>query len=201
MARHRNLCKHLHIPVQSGSDRILGEMKRGHTREDFLALIGEVRELLDEVSITTDLLAGFPGETAGEFEMTCSLMQEVRFDGAFMFRYSPRPGTYAFKKLTDDVPEEEKARRLTAMIDLQEKISAERYARWIGREVEVLVEGVSRRDRTCVRGKTDDFKTVVLPGGQGDIGAMRTVRIARASAHTLVADGVVEGAGEEPAAS
>jgi tRNA-2-methylthio-N6-dimethylallyladenosine synthase len=197
MARHRNLCKHLHIPVQSGSDRILREMKRGHTRGDFLALVGQIRELLDGVSITTDLLAGFPGETAEEFEMTASLMREVRFDGAFMFRYSPRPGTYAFKKLADDVPDEEKARRLTAMIDLQEEISAERYARWIGREVEVLVEGLSRRDRACVRGKTDDFRTVVLPGGQADVGEMRTVRIARASAHTLIAEGVPEGRGEE----
>jgi tRNA-2-methylthio-N6-dimethylallyladenosine synthase len=190
MARHRNLCKHLHVPVQSGSNRILDAMKRGHTREEFLALVERIRESLGEVSITTDLLAGFPGETADEFDETLSLMRQVRFDSAFLFRYSPRPGTYAARKMADDVPDAEKARRLRAMIDLQEEISAERYARWIDREVEVLVEGVSRRDPACVRGKTDDFKTVVLPGGQEEIGTMRSVRIARASSHTLVAEGI-----------
>lgn len=194
IARHGNLCKHLHIPVQSGSDRILKEMRRGHTRGDFLGLVGQIRELLDDVAITTDLMAGFPSETAEEFEMTCSLMREVRFDGAFMFRYSPRPGTHAYRKQADDVPDAEKGRRLKAMIDLQEEISAERYARWIDRKVEVLVEGLSRRDSAFVRGKTDDFKTVVLPGGEADVGAMRSVRIARASSHTLVAEGVPEGA-------
>jgi len=193
MARHSNLCKHLHIPVQSGSNRILAEMKRGHTREEFLALVGLVRELLGEVSITTDLLAGFPSETAEEFEETLSLVRQVRFDGAFLFRYSARPGTYAYRKLADDVPDAEKTRRLRMMIDLQEEISGERYAQWIGRVVEVLVEGVSRRDPACVRGKADDFKTVVLPGGDADVGAVRSVRIARATSHTLIAEGVPDG--------
>lgn len=192
MARHNNLCKHLHIPVQSGSNRILYEMKRGHTREEFIELINRIRAAFGDPSITTDLMTGFPSETAEEFEMTLSLMREVRFDGAFMFRYSPRPGTYADRRQPDDVPDEEKARRLSEMISLQEEISAERYARMIGRMVAVLVEGQSRRDLSCVRGKSDDFKTVILPGGSADMGRILSVRIARASSHTLIAEGVSE---------
>jgi tRNA-2-methylthio-N6-dimethylallyladenosine synthase len=191
MARHGNLCKHLHIPVQSGSDRVLAEMRRGHTRSQFLDLVGGIRRVLPEVSLTTDLMVGFPGETEEEFEATLSLMREVRFDGAFMFRYSPRPGTHAFRRQRDDVVDAEKARRLEAVIELQESISAERYARWIDREVEVLIEGASRKDSSRLRGKTDDFKTVILPAHGGEeTGQLRRVRIARATSHTLVADGV-----------
>jgi len=201
MARHGNLCKHLHIPVQSGSDRVLAAMKRGHTRREFTDLVRQIRNALPDVSLTTDLLVGFPGETAEEIEQTLSLMREIRFDGAFMFRYSPRPGTYAFRKQPDDIPDAEKARRLERVIALQEEISTERYARWVGREVEVLVEGASRRDPNCLRGKTDDFKTVILPvtgdpDGAAAIGKLRGVRIARATSHTLIAEGVAERATE-----
>ncbi|MBD3163465.1 MAG: tRNA (N6-isopentenyl adenosine(37)-C2)-methylthiotransferase MiaB [Candidatus Eisenbacteria bacterium] len=190
MAEHRNLCKQIHLPVQSGSTRILEAMKRGHTREEFLALVGEIRTVLPDVSLTTDLIVGFPSETIEDYESTLSLLEEVRFDGAFMFRYSPRPGTYAVRKQPDDVPDEEKARRLHGLIELQERISAERYARWVGREVEVLVEGPSRRDRSCARGRSDDNKTVILPAEGARPGEIATVRIARATAHTLIAAGV-----------
>ncbi len=200
MAAHGNLCKHIHLPVQSGSDTILTAMKRGHSREEYLALVRTIREILPEASITTDLIAGFPGEAEREFEETLSLMREVRFDSAFLFRYSPRPGTFAWRRQPDDVPDTEKARRLEALIDLQEEISAERYARWIGTEVEVLVEGPARRDPDCVKGKTDDMKTVVLPAAGSPIGRLRRVPIARASSHTLIADGVrMRGAGGESA--
>ena len=190
MARHPNLCKHIHLPVQSGSDRVLAAMKRGHTREEFLALVRQIRTVLPEVALTTDLLAGFPGETEEDFDLTLSLMREVRFDGAFLFRYSPRPGTRAYRHQTDDVADLVKARRLETMICLQEEVSAERYARWIGCEVDVLIEGPSRRDPGCLRGKTDDFKTVILPADGGQPDGLRRARIARATSHTLIAEGV-----------
>ncbi|MBM3286718.1 MAG: tRNA (N6-isopentenyl adenosine(37)-C2)-methylthiotransferase MiaB [Candidatus Eisenbacteria bacterium] len=191
MARHANLCRHVHLPVQSGADRILAAMRRGHTRADYLALVGTIRAALPDVALTTDLMVGFPGETPAEFEETLSLMREVRFDSAFLFRYSPRPGTYAHRKLPDDVPDREKGRRLSEMIALQEEISAERYGRWVGREVDVMVEGPSRRNPGCVRGKADDFKTVVMPSlGDDRPGTVRRVRIARATTHTLIAEGI-----------
>jgi tRNA-2-methylthio-N6-dimethylallyladenosine synthase len=196
MASHPNLCKHIHLPVQSGSTRLLESMKRGHTREEFLELVAMLRGIVPGMALTTDLMTGFPGETREDFDSTLSLMREVRFDGAFLFRYSPRPGTHAYRRQPDDVPDPEKARRLEEMILLQEEISAERYARTIGDEVVVMVEGPSRRDPSCVRGKTDDFKTVILPADDSTLGALRRVRIARATSHTLIAEGVDESAGE-----
>lgn len=197
MARHENLAEHIHLPVQSGSDAVLAAMKRGHTRREFLDLVSTIRSILPEAGITTDLLCGFPGETERDFAETLSLMEEVRFDGAFLFRYSPRPGTYAYRKQPDDVPDPIKAERLQEMIRLQEEISRERYARWIGREVEVLVEGPSRRDPSAARGKADDFKTVILPVDGAAPGALRRVRIARATSHTLIAEGVAAAEDEE----
>jgi len=190
MARHRNICKHIHIPVQTGSNAQLTAMKRGHTREELLDRVDEIRSFLPDVSLTTDLMTGFPGETDEDFEMTLSLIRAVRFDGAFLFRYSPRPGTYAFRKQPDDVPDPIKAARLTAMIALQEAIARERYARWIGREVDVLVEGPSRRDLARSRGKSDDFKTVILPSAGAAPGRLIPVRIERATSHTLIAEGI-----------
>ncbi len=192
MRGHPNICKHIHIPVQSGSTRLLAEMKRGHTREEFLERVTEIRTRMPDVSLTTDLMTGFPGETDDDFEMTLSLMREVRFDGAFLFRYSPRPGTYAFRRQPDDIPDSVKGERLTTMIRLQEEIARDRYARWVTREVEVLVEGPSRRDPSRARGKSDDFKTVILPSHGTEAGRLETVRIARATSHTLFAEGIPE---------
>ncbi len=190
MARHANLAGHIHLPVQSGSDRVLAAMRRGHTRREFLDLVATIRSRLPEAGLTTDLLCGFPGETQEDFAETLSLMAEVRFDGAFLFRYSPRPGTYAYRRQPDDVPESVKGERLRRMIDLQEEISRERYAYWIGREVDVLVEGPSRRDPAAARGKADDLKTVILPADGTRPGSIRRVRIAAATSHTLIAEGV-----------
>ena len=197
MAAHRNLAKHIHLPVQSGSTRILESMKRGHTREEFLRLVGSIREVVPEIGLTTDLMCGFPGETDEDFEETLSLMREVRFDGAFMFRYSPRPGTFAHRRQADDVPDSEKARRLSAMIRLQEEIAAERYAAVVGREVDVLIEGPARRDPSCLRGKSDDFKTVILPGAGARAGEIRRAKIVRATSHTLIGEGVGAAAAED----
>lgn len=193
MAARVNVCKHIHLPVQSGSDRVLEDMKRGHGRGEFIDLVARIRRRMPDVSLTTDLIVGFPGETEGDFASTLSLLEEVRFDGAFMFRYSPRPGTYAFRKQADDVPDEVKARRLDELIRVQEEISLQRHQRWVGREVEVMIECPSKRDPERMRGKSDDFKTVVIPRQAGDgPGVFRKVRVARATSHTLFGEGCGE---------
>lgn len=194
MAERPSLCPHLHLPVQSGSDRVLEAMKRGYTRGEFLHLAERIRTRLPEGAITTDLIAGFPGETEAEFEETLSLMRAVEFDAAFLFAYSERPGTYAARRLPDDVSPEAKGERLARMIALQEEHALRRFSAWVGKEVEVLVEGPSRRRADHAVGKTADFKTVVLPGAPV-AGELRRVRVAGATSHSLRAEGV---AGPEP---
>ena len=192
MAERPNLCAHIHLPVQSGSTRILESMKRGHSREEFLALVDRIRTHLPDVGLTTDIIVGYPGETDADFEATLSLVREVQFDSAFMFRYSPRSGTYAYRKLRDEeVPDAVSAERLESLIAEQERISLQRYRRWEGRHVEVLVETVSRRNPLNSVGKSDDGKTVILPGTP-EPGTMVSVPIARATSHTLIAEGVQE---------
>ncbi|MEZ4650768.1 MAG: tRNA (N6-isopentenyl adenosine(37)-C2)-methylthiotransferase MiaB [Candidatus Eisenbacteria bacterium] len=192
MADRPNLCAHIHLPVQSGSTRILESMKRGHTREEFLRLVDRIRVHLPDVGLTTDIIVGYPGETEEDFEATLSLVREVQFDSAFMFRYSPRSGTYAYRKLRDEeVPDEVSAARLERLIAEQERISLDRYRRWEGRHVDVLVESTSRRNPLNSVGKSDDGKTVILPGTP-EPGTMVSVPIARATSHTLIAEGVQE---------
>jgi tRNA-2-methylthio-N6-dimethylallyladenosine synthase len=190
LAERPSLCAQLHLPVQSGSDRLLASMKRGHTRDEYLRLVESIRSHLPEAGLSTDIIVGYPGESEEDFQATCSLVEEVQFDSAFLFRYSPRSGTYAFRKLRDEeVPVEVAAERLERIIALQEEISARRYARWLGRSVEVLVESASRRNPAHLVGKSDDGKTVILPSGP-EVGSLITVPIARTTSHTLVAEGV-----------
>ncbi len=189
MAETPVLCPQIHLPVQSGSDRVLGVMKRGYTRGDFSALVGRIRAILPEAGLSTDVIVGFPTETEAEFEETLSLMEETQFDSAFLFRYSPRSGTYAYRHLPDDVPDAVKARRLDRLIARQEAISTDRYRRFIGRDVEVLVEGPSRRNPEHVVGKSHDGKTVIACGPRA-AGALVTVRVAEATSHTLRGEGV-----------
>jgi len=189
MAERPVLAPHLHLPVQSGADRVLAAMKRGYTREEFLRLVEMARRHLPEIGLTTDLIAGFPGETEEEFAATLELMRAVRFDAAFLFAYSERPGTWAARRLPDEIAPEVKGERLARMIALQEEHSLERYRRWEGREVEVLVEGASRRNAGHAVGKTPDFKTTILPGG-AQPGDLVRVRIERATSHSLRAEGV-----------
>jgi tRNA-2-methylthio-N6-dimethylallyladenosine synthase len=198
MAERPVLCPHLHLPVQSGADRVLADMKRGYTRDDFLRLVGTIRRHLPDVGLTTDLMVGFPGETEDDFADTLSLMRAVEFDGAFLFRYSERPGTFAARKHPDEVPDAVKGDRLARMIALQEEHAWRRYARWVGRVVEVQVEGPSRRDPLRSMGKTPDFKKVVL-SCLHSVGETVHVRVARSTSHSLLAEGVpIEG--EDPAA-
>jgi tRNA-2-methylthio-N6-dimethylallyladenosine synthase len=198
MAERPALCPHLHLPVQSGADRVLAAMSRGYTRGDFLRLVETIRRHLPDAALTTDLMVGFPGETDEDFADTLSLMREVEFDAAFLFRYSERPGTFAARHQPDEIADAVKGERLTRMIALQEEHARRRYARWVGREVEVLVEGPSRRNSGHSVGRTPDFKKAVLPGSY-PVGERVRLPVARSTSHSLLAEGVpIEG--EESAA-
>jgi len=185
IAEEPTVSKYLHLPVQSGSDAVLERMRRGYTVADFHALIGRLRAAMPDVALSTDLLCGFSGETAADHAATLDLMRAVRFDSAFMFAYSERDLTYAAKKLPDDVAPAEKQRRLAEIVALQERISAEVFAAQVGRRETVLVHGPSRRDPAQQMGRTDGFKTVILPAGIGHPGALVDVVIERATMATL----------------
>ena len=183
-----NLCRHIHLPVQSGSNRILKLMNRKYTREWYLDRIAAIRRILPGCGITTDMFSGFHSETEEDFEETLSLMREVEFDSSFLFKYSERPGTYASKHLPDDVPEEVKIARLQRMIDLQNELSLESNRRDIGHEFEVLVEGFSKRSREQLFGRTSQNKVVVFDKGSHRIGELVRVRVTDASSATLLGE-------------
>ena len=167
MAASPKICPHTHLPLQSGASTTLSRMRRDYTPEVFLDVVRRLRENIPRITLTTDIIVGFCGETEAEYEATCEMMRTVRFDSAFMFKYSPRPGTASHKRLADDVPEEVKARRLTTVIEMQKSISETRNRAYRGETVNVLVEGRSRRDADKLFGKTDAFKTVVFPMREG----------------------------------
>ena len=185
IARHPNLCRFIHLPVQSGSNRILKLMNRKYTREWYLERIAAIRRILPDATIGTDVFCGFHSETLEDHAETLSLMREVGFDTAFMFKYSERPGTYASKHLPDDVPEEEKVRRLNEIIALQNQLSLESNQHEVGKVVEVLVEGYSKRSKDDMYGRTSQYKTVVFPREGRHIGEFVNVHIDSASAATL----------------
>lgn len=185
IAAHDNLCKMIHLPAQSGSDRILKEMNRKYTRAWYLDRIAAIRRILPDCAISTDLFCGFHSETEEDYEQTLSLMREVGYDSAFLFKYSERPGTYASKHLPDDVPEEEKIRRLQGMIDLQNQLSEESNRRDIGKTFEVLIEGFSKRSREQLFGRTSQNKVVIFDKQDFHVGQFIQVKITRASSATL----------------
>ena len=185
IASHGNLCRHIHLPVQSGSDRILKLMNRKYTREWYMGRVAAIRRIIPDCSITTDIFVGYHSETEEDHQMSLSLMKEVGYDSAFMFKYSERPGTYASKHLPDDVPEEVKLRRLSEMIELQTRLSAERNAMDVGREFDVLVEGFSKRSREQLFGRTSQNKVVVFDKGNHRIGDIVRVRVTSSSSATL----------------
>lgn len=185
ISRHKNLCKFIHLAVQSGSNHILKLMNRKYTREWYLDRIAAIRRILPTAAISTDIFCGFHDETLEDHAQTLSLMREVGFDSAFMFKYSERPGTYAQKHLPDNIPEEEKVRRLNEIIALQNQLSLESNQREIGKTVEVLVEGFSKRSHDDMYGRTDQYKTVVFPRTDQKVGDFVQVRIFSASAATL----------------
>ena len=185
MAAHPAIMKHVHLPVQSGSDRVLAAMRREYTRTSFLDLVAHMRALMPGITFTTDVIVGFPGETDDDFAATISLLREVRFESAFMFKYSERAGTVAARELPETVSEEEKGRRLTQVIDLVEGIAAERNRAWEGRTAEVLVEGGSRRDPSRLVGRTEHGKAVVFAAAGARAGDFVSVRILSSTSHTL----------------
>ena len=185
IADNANICKFIHLPVQSGSNKILKLMNRKYTREWYLERIAAIRRIVPDATIGTDVFCGFHDETLEDHAQTLSLMREVGFDTAFMFKYSERPGTYAQKHLPDNIPEEEKVRRLNEIIALQNNLSLESNQREIGKVVEVLVEGFSKRSHDDMYGRTSQYKTVVFPRGGHRIGELVNVRIISASAATL----------------
>ena len=185
IAAHNNICKYIHLPAQSGSSKILKVMNRKYTREWYLDRIAAIRRIVPEASIATDLFCGFHSETEEDYQETLSLMREVRYDAAFLFKYSERPGTYAAKHLPDTVEEEVKVRRLQGMIDLQNQLPEESNLRDVGKEFEVLVEGFSKRSREQLFGRTSQNKVVIFDKKNYKVGQFVKVRITRASSATL----------------
>ncbi len=185
MASYSNICHHIHLPVQSGSNRILKLMNRKYTREWYMDRISAIRRILPDCGLTTDIFVGYHSETEEDHQASLSLMRECGYDSAFMFKYSERPGTYASKHLPDDVPEEVKLRRLNELIALQNELSAESYRNDIGKEFEVLVEGVSKRSRDQLFGRTPQNKVVVFDRNGHHIGDFVKVKVTDSSSATL----------------
>ena len=190
IARYPNVCKHIHLPVQSGSDRILKLMNRKYTREWYMGRVEAIKRIVPECAITTDIFVGYHSETEEDHQMSLSLMREVGYASAFMFKYSERPGTYASKHLPDDVAEEVKIRRLNEMIALQNELSAISYKADEGKEFEVLVEGYSKRSREQLCGRTSQNKMVVFDKGNHHIGDLVRVRITGSTSATLFGEEV-----------
>lgn len=185
IAEEPNICHHIHLPVQSGSDRILKLMNRRYTREWYLQRVEAIHRIIPDCAITTDIFAGYCSETEEDHQLSLSLMEECAYDSAFMFKYSERPGTYASKHLADDVPEEVKIRRLNELIALQNRLSAQSNQRSIGQEYEILIEGVSKRSRDQLFGRTGQNKVVVIDRENWKIGDKVRVRITDSSSATL----------------
>ena len=185
IAEMPNVCKHIHLPVQSGSDRILKLMNRKYTREWYMGRVEAIRRIIPDCGLSTDIFVGYHSETEEDHQLSLSLMREVGYDSAFMFKYSERPGTYASKHLPDDVPEAEKIRRLNELIQLQTEISAQQNKKDEGHEFDVLLEGFSKRSRQQLMGRTEQNKAVVVDKGQHHIGETVRIRITGSTSATL----------------
>ena len=192
IAEEPNVCRHIHLPVQSGSSRILKLMNRKYDREWYLERVAAIRRIIPDCGLSTDIFSGFHSETEEDHRMSLSLMEACAYDSAFMFKYSERPGTYASKHLPDDIPEEVKIRRLNEIIALQNRLSAEANARCVGKTYEVLVEGVSKRSRDQLFGRTEQNRVVVFDRGTHRVGDLVTVRITGSSSATLLGEEVVQ---------
>jgi tRNA-2-methylthio-N6-dimethylallyladenosine synthase len=188
IAEEPNLCNHIHFPAQSGSSKVLHDMNRKYTREEYLAKVDAIRRIIPDCGLTTDIFVGYHDETEDDFQQTLSLMKEVRYDSAFMFKYSERPGTYAAKHLPDNVPEKEKIRRLNELIHLQTQISAERNKEDEGKEFDILIERFSKRSRNQLMGRTQQNKAVIIPKGNHHIGDIVRVKITGSTSATLMGE-------------
>jgi tRNA-2-methylthio-N6-dimethylallyladenosine synthase len=184
IAANDNICKYLHLPVQSGSDKILELMNRSYTLDHYLNLIRKIKKVIPNVSLSTDIITGFPTENENDHKLTLDLLRDVEFDGAYTFKYSPRENTKAWH-MDDDVPEEEKDRRLSEIIDLQRNISLRLNKTMIGGTVQVLVEGLSKKSGNEFCGRTDQNKMVIFPKNGDSIGDYISIQIERANSATL----------------
>jgi tRNA-2-methylthio-N6-dimethylallyladenosine synthase len=185
IAKHKNICNYIHLPAQSGNSDVLKRMKRGYDRETYMQRIEAIKQIIPDCSISTDIITGYCSETVDEHNDTLSLMEWAKFDYAYMFKYSERPDTYAHKKLSDDVPEEEKSKRLTEIINLQNKLSLESNQRDIGKTFEVLVEGTSKRSKEFLYGRNSQNKVIVFPKGNSNIGDYVKVKVEECTSATL----------------
>jgi tRNA-2-methylthio-N6-dimethylallyladenosine synthase len=185
MASHDNICKYIHLPLQSGSDRILKLMNRTYTRAHYMSIIEMIKKAMPEAALSTDIIVGFCTETLEDHLQTMEVMREVEYEGAYMFNYSPRPNTKAFDTLPDDVSPEEKSRRLSQIIAMQNKIAEQKNLVEIGREHTILVEGRSKRNEAQWKGRTDSNKMVVFPRIDAEVGEYRKVKILRSNSATL----------------
>ncbi|WP_373018878.1 MiaB/RimO family radical SAM methylthiotransferase, partial [Muriicola sp.] len=190
MARYKNICNYIHLPVQSGSNRILKAMNRLHTREEYMQLIDDIRQIIPDCGISQDMIAGFPGETEEDHRETLSLMEYVKYDFGFMFAYSERPGTLAARKLEDDIPDQVKKRRLQEIIALQQKHSLYRTSQHLGKTEEVLIEGPSRKSDEHWMGRTSSNTVVVFPKEHYEVGQFVMVRIDDCTSATLLGEAV-----------
>jgi len=190
IAKYHNVCNYIHLPVQSGSTRILKEMNRQHTREEYMALIDKVKDIIPDCAISQDMITGFPTETEQDHKDTLTLMEYVGYDFGYMFAYSERPGTLAARKMEDDVPEEVKKRRLQEVVDLQQEISMERTARFLGQVVEVLIEKPSKKSDAHWSGRNSQNTTVVFPKGNYKPGDFVNVLVSDCTSATLIGEAV-----------
>ena len=184
IAKYDNLCNYVHLPVQSGSDRILDLMKRDYSVEHYMKIIDNIKKIIPDVSLSTDIITGFCTETEEDHKMTLDLMSEVKYDGAYMFKYSPREKTKAWD-MGDDIDEETKTRRLIDIVELQRDISEEKNKETVGREFQVIIEGISKKSDKMLFGRTDGNKTVIVPKNGAAAGEKVTVRINKANSATL----------------
>ena len=190
IAKYHNVCNYIHLPVQSGSTRILKEMNRQHTREEYMALIDKIRAIIPDCSISQDIITGFPTETEADHQDTLSLMQYCNYDFGYMFAYSERPGTMAARKMKDDVPEETKKRRLQEIVDLQQALSLERTKRFLGKVVEVLIEKESKKSKAHWSGRNSENVVTVFPKEHYKAGDFVLVKVNDCTTATLIGEAV-----------
>lgn len=189
IAKHDNLCKYIHLPVQSGSNRVLDLMKRSYTVEHYMNIISSIKSILPDVSLSTDIISGFCTETEEDHKMTLDIMREVKYDGAYMFKYSPREKTKAWQ-MEDDVDEETKTRRLMEIVELQRDISEEKNRQTVGRIYEVIIEGISKKSDKMLFGRTDGNKTVIIPVNGAKPGEKVMVKVTKANSATLFGEAI-----------
>ena len=185
MSKYDNICNHIHLPLQSGSTKILEAMNRTYTKEEYLELVDEIKSIIPEIALTTDVIVGFPGESNQDFADTIDVMKKVEFDNAFMFQYSPRPGTYAARNLEDNIPYKLKNERLQKVIELQHSHTRKNNRILVGQTLEVLVEGPSKKNPDELVGRTESDKLVIMKSGQGKVGQFSDVKITETAGVSL----------------